>query len=94
MNDQGEPQNLSNEREGEQRRSSSAAILQLFKYTHLPAHLQNVSKPFCNLAEWVAAGPQNAETILALRKLLEAKDAAVRTLRCGLCSFDPLSESP
>ncbi len=54
-------------------------VLKFFSYAHLPAHLQAVSKPFCELAEEVAArAPDNQETTIALRKLLEAKDAAVR----------------
>jgi len=54
-------------------------ILKFFKYAHLPEKLQVTSKPFCELAEKVAAEwPNNAETSTALRKLLEAKDAAVR----------------
>jgi len=52
-------------------------LLRLFRYEHLPAHLQEVSKPFCELAQRVAAGPGNAETTVALRKLREAKDCAV-----------------
>lgn len=54
-------------------------IIQFFKYQHLPAHLQNVSKPFADLAEkMVAELPENEESHMALRKLLEAKDCAVR----------------
>ncbi|WP_460990859.1 hypothetical protein, partial [Staphylococcus aureus] len=56
------------------------SVLQFFAYDHLPQHLQEVSKPFCELAEKVADGPQNAESTVALRKLLEAKDAAVRAV--------------
>lgn len=70
-------------------------ILQFFSYQHLPAHLQAVSKPFCELAHTLVKGdncpesgtctmgpalPRNAERSVALRKLLEAKDAAVRAL--------------
>jgi hypothetical protein len=56
-------------------------MLQFFQYAHLPAHLQDASKPFCELAELlVEKFPQNPERTVALRKLLEAKDAAVRTL--------------
>lgn len=54
-------------------------MLTWFKYEHLPEHLQRVSKSFCLLAQEVVetldAGP---ERTVALRKLLEAKDAAVR----------------
>jgi hypothetical protein len=54
-------------------------MLQFFKYQHLPEHLQAFSKPFCELAEHVVASlPANAERTVALRKLLEAKDCAVR----------------
>jgi hypothetical protein len=68
-------------------------IEQFFNYAHLPAHLQAVSKPFCDLARAIVYGdnstsleapfaalPRNPERIVALRKLLEAKDAAVRAL--------------
>lgn len=56
-------------------------ILQFFAYAHLPAHLQAVSKPFGDLAEhMVATLPRNAERSAGLRKLLEAKDCAVRAL--------------
>ena len=53
-------------------------VLQFFRYSHLPPHLQERSKPFADLATIVASGPTNPETTVALRKLLEAKDAAVR----------------
>lgn len=54
-------------------------ILQFFTYAHLPEALGAVSKPFCDLAQHVADTlPRNAERTVALRKLLEAKDAAVR----------------
>jgi hypothetical protein len=56
------------------------SILQFFAYSHLPAQLQEVSKPFGELAEKIADGPQNAEATVALRKLLEAKDCAVRAV--------------
>lgn len=68
-------------------------IMQFFAYAHLPAHLQAVSKPFCDLARIIVADgdmpegtavqfplPRNPERTVALRKLLEAKDAAVRAL--------------
>lgn len=55
-------------------------ILQYFQYGHLPPHLKLVSAPFCTLAwKLVRTLPHNAETEEALRKLLEAKDAAVRS---------------
>ncbi len=54
-------------------------ILQFFVYAHLPPALQAVSAPFTKLAdEIVSTLPRNPERTVALRKLLEAKDAAVR----------------
>lgn len=54
-------------------------ILRFFHYTHLPASLQAASRPFCELAaHLVSTLPRNPERTVALRKLLEAKDAAVR----------------
>lgn len=71
-------------------------MLQFFKYDHLPLPLQKVSKPFCDLAHVICGAdettgevpiaidagalPRNPERTVALRKLLEAKDAAVRTI--------------
>lgn len=57
-----------------------AHVLQFFKWEHLPSHLQAVSRPFGELAQVVAAQASNQETTIALRKLLEAKDAAVRAV--------------
>lgn len=54
-------------------------ILQFFAFEHLPPHLQDVSRPFGVLATDIVAWlPRNPERTVALRKLLEAKDAAVR----------------
>lgn len=56
-------------------------ILQFFAYDHLPPHLRLVSKMFSDLAFHVNdVIPRNAERTVALRKLLEAKDAAVRAV--------------
>lgn len=56
-------------------------IIQFFAYEHLPAHLQDVSRPFGELAKAIVDTiPRNQERTVALRKLLEAKDAAVRAL--------------
>ena len=55
------------------------ALLKFFKYEHLPTHLQDASKKFHDLAHHVAGStPPSAERTMALRKLLEAKDCAVR----------------
>jgi len=54
-------------------------IEQFFSYEHLPPHLAEASKPFAELAQMIVATlPRNPERTVALRKLLEAKDAAVR----------------
>lgn len=69
-------------------------IMQFFAYEHLPEHLRAVSRPFAELAQALVEGrphpvsdsrnipavPRNPERTVALRKLLEAKDAAVRAL--------------
>jgi len=56
-------------------------IMRFFAYTHLPINLQEVSRPFHALATRVLhTTPRSAERSVALRKLLEAKDAAVRAL--------------
>ena len=54
-------------------------MMQFFAYAHLKPELQEISRPFGELAEWIVSTlPQNAERTVALRKLLEAKDCAVR----------------
>lgn len=54
-------------------------ILRYFHYSHLPPSLQAVSQQFCSLALFIVnSTPRNAERTVALRKLLEAKDCAVR----------------
>lgn len=59
--------------------TSVRAILQHFTWKHLPEHLQAVSRPFGELAQQLARDlPADPEATVALRKLLEAKDAAVR----------------
>lgn len=54
-------------------------ILQFFAFAHLPQALAAVSEPFGMLANQIVVTlPRNPERTVALRKLLEAKDAAVR----------------
>lgn len=54
-------------------------ILGYFSYAHLPFPLQEISSAFCSLAAFmVEAIPRSAERSAGLRKLLEAKDCAVR----------------
>jgi hypothetical protein len=54
-------------------------MLKWFKFDHLPEHLKEVSSHYAEVARITASlcepGP---ERTVALRKLLEAKDAAVR----------------
>lgn len=54
-------------------------MMQFFGYTHLPENLRAVSEPFCRMAEDVCCNlPRNPERTVCLRKLMEAKDCAVR----------------
>lgn len=56
-------------------------VLDYFKYDHLPEKLQKISKPFSDLAHNIILNGGNYdETKMALRKLLEAKDCAVRAM--------------
>lgn len=58
-----------------------SALLQFFSYAHLPVNLQTVSQPFHDLATHLDASlPVNPEKTTALRKLLEAKDCAIRAM--------------
>lgn len=54
-------------------------IGQFFAFEHLPPQLQDFSAPFAILAaNLIGLLPRSPELTVALRKLLEAKDAAVR----------------
>ncbi|WP_200836572.1 hypothetical protein [Roseiconus lacunae] len=54
-------------------------MLDWFKYAHLPDTLREASPPFGELAEMICDSIEpGPERTVALRKLLEAKDAAVR----------------
>lgn len=58
---------------------SGERMLTYFKYLHLPPSLQQVSMWFARLAVTIVEElPSNPERTVALRKLLEAKDCAVR----------------
>lgn len=57
---------------------ATQSVLRFFDYGHLPEDLQEVSEPFALLAELVATQLRGAEVTVCLRKLLEAKDCAVR----------------
>jgi hypothetical protein len=58
---------------------AEAALLRFFDASHLRDELRQVSQPFGELAVHIVnSAPAGAETTTALRKLLEAKDCAVR----------------
>ena len=75
MENRAEQQN----RDVEQQQAGVEPIMQYFAYAHLPQRLGEVSEPFGLLAQRIVETlPRNPERSVALRKLLEAKDAAVR----------------
>ncbi|RVD44663.1 hypothetical protein EN742_01655 [Mesorhizobium sp. M4A.F.Ca.ET.020.02.1.1] len=54
-------------------------VMQFFAFDHLPPTLKEISKPFGRMAEDIVRTlPRNQQRTMALNKLLEAKDAAVR----------------
>ena len=56
-------------------------LLQFFAFEHLPEHLRSTSRRFHDLAHQIEATiPRNPERTVTLRKLLEAKDCAVRAM--------------
>lgn len=58
----------------------SEPMLRFFQFKHLPAQLAEISMYFAELAGRIVSDlPRNPERTVALRKLLEAKDCAVRT---------------
>lgn len=57
-----------------------STTIKYFEYAHLPPHLQEVSKPFYELAHKMEDTlPDGPEKSAGMRKLLEAKDCFVRT---------------
>lgn len=61
--------------------ADSEPLMRFFAYGHLPRELADISRPFCELAQTIIGGlPRNAERTVALRKLLESKDCAVRAV--------------
>ena len=61
------------------RHPGTTHLLRYFEYSHLPEHLQAISRPFGELAaQMVEALPDGPELTAGLRKLLEAKDCMVR----------------
>lgn len=58
---------------------NESPILRHFAFGHLHPALQEVSRPFAELAKDLDSRlPHSAEKTVALRKILEGKDAAVR----------------
>ena len=58
---------------------SCVHLLKYFCFQHLDAYMQDTSKAFAELAfQMFKELPDNPEKSAALRKLLEAKDCAVR----------------
>lgn len=56
-----------------------------FEFQHLPPHLREVSRPFHEMAHSIVRDlPRDPERTMALRKLLEAKDCAVRAKLAGV----------
>ncbi len=60
---------------------SEERMLKWFKFDHLHGQLKEVSSHYCELAKTTCQlVPPGPERTVALRKLLEAKDAAVRAV--------------
>lgn len=61
-------------------KTNPTPMMKFFEYGHLPKKLAEISAPFCELAESLNSRfdlcPREKQ--VAIRKLLEAKDAAVR----------------
>jgi hypothetical protein len=67
--------------------ADSEPILRFFSIGHLRPELADVSRPFGDLAHLIFQTlPKHPERTVALRKLLEAKDSAVRA---KLVTLDP-----
>lgn len=74
-------------------------MMLFFGYEHLPPHMQSVSRGFCELARSIIDPqstlfvPRNRERTVALRKLLEAKDSAVRAVHLAQSTWSASSSS-
>lgn len=54
-------------------------LLQFFQSAHLRPDVAAIAGPFATLADWIDGHlPQNPERTIALRKLMESRDAAIR----------------
>lgn len=59
-------------------------LLPFFRFAHLKTPLRDVSEKFAEMACGIVGNiPRNAERTVALRKLLESKDCAVRAKLAG-----------
>ncbi|MFZ1744108.1 MAG: hypothetical protein WAT93_14750 [Pontixanthobacter sp.] len=64
--------------------NATEELLSFFRFDHLPVELAAVAEPFADLAAVIVERtPENRERTVALRKLLEAKDSAVRARLLG-----------
>lgn len=56
-------------------------VFRYFQYDHLPSHLKDASAPFYDVAHRIASSPvyDEDQREQALRRLLESKDAFVRS---------------
>ena len=62
-----------------QNANDAEPMLRWFRFEHLPEKLHFVSRRYAEIAAFVASNlPLSAERTVALRKLLESKDAAIR----------------
>lgn len=76
--------NMSNNPDTYAEGNKQATILQFFAYEHLPEHLQEISQEFYYMARYLdRVIISSAEKSVALRKLLESKDSAVRAALIG-----------
>lgn len=77
---------------GETATPSKPKILRYFRYDHLPEPLRSISHQLHDLAhEMAVLLPDTAERAVFFRKLLEAKDAAVRAALPDVVEEEPAS---
>jgi hypothetical protein len=62
---------------------NTEAILKYFAYEHLPPKLQEVSRPFCELARSIAEKYEGPEVTAGLGRLLESKYTIVHPSPAG-----------
>ena len=65
--------------EKERLTQEAAQMIKFFGYKHLPVHLKEISKPFCEMALGLIESPMTFELLICLRKLLDAQDCSVRS---------------